>query len=82
MNELGIEFPVNSHSVWGEAPAEGPLQPPWGPGGEGEGAHPQKPIKSPDSLHKAPTDYTKPQQDFTKNQNIRQNLKILDNYHK
>ena len=50
----------------GGAPAEGPpLPPPWGPGGEGGvwtgvGTH-QDTIQSPETLYKAPADYTKTQ---------------------
>ena len=48
-----------------------------GPGGDIGVGTPQKPIQSPDRLHKAPTDHKAPT-GFTRPRNIRQNLKILN----
>ena len=44
--------------------------------------HPQKSIQSPDGLYKAPKRLYKDIQDYTKTQNIRQNLKVLNKYPK
>ena len=50
-----------------------PLPPPWGPGGEA-----RKDYTKPGRLHKAPTDFTKPQQTIQSPQKTIQRVKILD----